>query len=419
MSQQLSLTQLCQQAKKAANDLSILPGEQKNKALHAMADSIIENQASILTANQKDMTQAKEKGTSPALLDRLLLDSSRILGMANGLRAIAKLPEPVGKILDHWQQPSGLEISKISVPIGVIAVIYESRPNVTADAAGLCLKSGNTVILRGGTESQHSAHAILDCLQQGLEQANLSPHFIQMLPSQSREMVNELIQQDQYVDVIVPRGGKTLINALTQHSKIPLFKHLEGLCHTYIHEDANLQKAVDIVVNAKTRRTGICGATETVLIDQSTVQSHLPPLIDALQKAGCLIRIDPSLQKQFPMLELATEEDWRTEYLDNILSIKAVEDLNQALQHINQYSSQHTDAIITENNNIAQEFLTKVDSAIVMQNTSTQFADGGEFGMGAEIGISTGKLHARGPVGIQQLTTFKYQVKSNGLIRPT
>ena len=411
------IVQLCQDAKTTSKLLAVVSEEQKNKALLAMAEQIMQHQLQIISANTQDMSLAKQKGLSDALLDRLLLDEKRVKAMAEGLRAIAKLPEPVGKVLSHWQQPSGLNISKVSVPIGVIAVIYESRPNVTADAAGLCLKSGNAVILRGGSESANSSRAILDCLKLGLEQAGLPIRAIQMLPSQSRDMVTELIQQDEYVDVIVPRGGKTLIKALTEKSRIPLFKHLEGLCHTYIHEDASVEKAVSIVLNAKMRRTGICGATETLLIDQKIIKSHLPKIMEALLDAGCEVRLDQILKEDYLSMSIATVEDWSTEYLDGIISVKVVENMDDALAHISQYSSQHTDAIVTENDEIATRFLTEVDSAIVMHNTSTQFADGGEFGMGAEIGISTGKLHARGPVGVEQLTTFKYQVRSEGVVR--
>jgi glutamate-5-semialdehyde dehydrogenase len=412
------VAQLCQDAKIASKSLALASEEQKNKALFAMAEHIMQHQSQIISANTQDMSLAKQKGLSGALLDRLWLDKKRIKAMAEGLKAIVKLPEPVDKILSHWQQPSGLKISKVSVPIGVIAVIYESRPNVTADAAGLCLKSGNAVILRGGSESAYSSRAILNCLKLGLEQAGLPIHAIQMLPSQSRNMVRELIQQDQYVDVIVPRGGKTLIKALTEKSRIPLFKHLEGLCHTYIHQDALVEKAVNIVLNAKMRRTGICGATETLLIDRKVIKSHFPKIVEALLDAGCEVRLDQILKGHYPSLPTATVEDWSTEYLDGIISVKVVENLEEALAHINQYSSQHTDAIVTENDDVVARFLTEVDSAIVMHNTSTQFADGGEFGMGAEIGISTGKLHARGPVGVEQLTTFKYQVRSEGAVRP-
>jgi glutamate-5-semialdehyde dehydrogenase len=419
MESKAQVIKLCQDAKRASKLLATCHGAQKNKALFSMAEYILQHQAQIISANVQDMSLAKQKGLSGALLDRLLLDGKRVKSMAEGLKAIAALPDPVGKVLSHWQQPSGLDISKVSVPIGVIAVIYESRPNVTADAAGLCLKSGNAVILRGGSESAHSSRAILECLQLGLTQTKLPIHAIQMLPSQSREMVTALIQQDQYVDVIVPRGGKKLIKALTEKSRIPLFKHLEGLCHTYIHADASVEKAANIALNAKMRRTGICGATETLLIDQKIIKSHLPIIMKALLDAGCELRLDKILKESHPSLPTAVINDWSTEYLDGIISIKVVENINEALAHINQYSSQHTDAIVTENDEVATRFLTEVDSAIVMHNTSTQFADGGEFGMGAEIGISTGKLHARGPVGVEQLTTFKYLVRSKGMVRPT
>ena len=351
------------------------------------------------------------------MIDRLALDTKRIEGMAKGLEDIAALPDPVGKILTDWTRPNGLHISRVSVPLGVIGVIYESRPNVTADAGGLCLKSGNAVILRGGSESFHSSQAILNCLQTGSKVAGLPEHAIQSIPTTDRAAVGEMLKLDQYIDIIVPRGGKGLIRRVMEESRIPVIKHLDGNCHTYIHADAKADMALSITMNAKMRRTGVCGATETLLIDRSVAKTMLPSIAGALQKAGCELRGDAEASGIFPM-KTATAEDWGTEYLDAIIAVKIVEGLEGAIAHINKYGSQHTDAIITENAAAAETFLNGVDSAIAVHNASTQFADGGEFGMGAEIGISTGKLHARGPVGVEQLTTYKYKVEGSGQVRP-
>jgi len=411
------IIELCKQSKSSAQILALSSSDVKNKALKFMAEEIKNKKVYILEQNQKDMLLAAEKELSESMLDRLLLTENRILSMAQGLNDIAELPDPVNKVLYETQRPSGLSIKRVSVPLGVLAVIYESRPNVTADAAGLCLKSGNSVILRGGSESSNSSRAILKCLHKGLARANLPDTAIQMVPTQDRSAVKILISQDQYIDVIIPRGGKSLITYLTDNSKIPLFKHLEGLCHTYVHQDADIEKAVKICLNAKMRRTGICGATETILIDKNISGILLSKLIPAFQGLNCELRVDANIHSSYPDLTLATEEDWSTEYLGSIISIKTVENVEEALSHVSKYSSSHTDAIITENNQVAEVFLNSVDSAIVMHNTSTQFADGSEFGMGAEIGISTGKLHARGPVGVEQLTTFKYKVISDGAVR--
>lgn len=409
---------LCRQAKKAAHHLANMSDEQKNRALNAMADELISHQDWLLEQNAKDLKQAKSKQLSTALVDRLTLTDSRIKSMADGLRQIALLTDPVGKVLESTTQPNGLTIKRVSVPLGVLAVIYESRPNVTADAAALALKSGNAVILRGGSESRYSSAAIVECLHQGLLKAGLSLDSVQMVPTQDRSAVDVLIQQQGLVDVIIPRGGRALIEYLSNNSSIPLFKHLDGICHSYIHCQADVSKTIDAVVNAKMRRPGICGATETLLVDKQLMHTLLPRVIQALEKAGCQLRVDADIYQEYPNLTLASETDWSTEYLDSIVSIKMVNDIDQAIEHIQCYSSAHTDAIFTEDETIAQRFLNEVDSAIVMHNTSTQFADGGEFGMGAEIGISTGKLHARGPVGINQLTTFKYQVSSDYCVRP-
>jgi len=352
------------------------------------------------------------------MIDRLKLDDTGIEAMAVGLEEIANLEDPVGNILDSWERPNGLAISRITVPLGVIGVIYESRPNVTADAGGLCLKSGNAVILRGGSESYNSSTAILNALRDGLRKVDLPLEAIQMVPTTDRSAVHQLLGLSKYIDVIVPRGGKGLIEAVQTESKIPVFAHLEGICHTYINEYSDPMMACDIVLNGKMRRTGICGATETLLIDMKASESHLPFILDALIGAGCEIKGDKPTQAADKRVKNASELDWSTEYLDSIISIKQVTGVDDAIMHINRYGSEHTDAIVTNDENIAEEFLSGVNSAIVLHNASTQFADGGEFGMGAEIGIATGKLHARGPIGLEQLTTFKYVVRGNGQVRP-
>lgn len=418
MNQQTIMHQLGQAARKAASQLAAAPRVQKNQALQAMAVAIRQAEADILAANVKDIELAKQNNKPAAFVDRLLLTAERIRAMADGLDAIAQLDDPVGRILTEWDRPNGLHIKRVAVPLGVIGVIYEARPNVTADAAGLCLKSGNAVILRGGSDSFQSAEAILQCLKQGLNEAGLPEPCIQMLPSADRELVGELLKMDQYVDVIVPRGGPSLIQRISEQSRIPLFKHLQGLCHTYIHQQANADMAKDVVLNAKMRRPGICGATETVLIDRAIVDSHLPGIVDALADAQCEVRGEAQLQQIDKRIKLAQAEDWDTEYLEAIVSIKIVDNIDEAIKHIAEHGSQHTDSIITDDAQAAEQFLNQVDSAIVMHNASTQFADGGEFGMGSEIGISTGKLHARGPVGVEQLTTFKYQVQGSGQTRP-
>jgi glutamate-5-semialdehyde dehydrogenase len=408
---------IAERAKRAANALALAPEAAKNKALTEAAKALREHSADILKANQKDAELAKQNGISAAMLDRLLLDQKRIESMAKGLEDIAALPDPVGKVLSSAKRPNGLTISRVSVPIGVIAVIYESRPNVTADAGALCLKSGNTVILRGGSESFHSSQAILRCLQQGVKAAGLPEDAIQSIPTTDREAVGALLKLDKYIDIIVPRGGKGLIRRIMEETRIPVVKHLDGICHTYIHADAKPDMAREITLNAKMRRTGVCGSTETLLIDRAIAKTMLPNIAEALVKAGCELRGDAEARAIFPMKE-ATAEDWDTEYLDAILSVKVVNGVEEAIAHINTHGSQHTDAIITESTKAAEQFLNGVESAIAVHNASTQFADGGEFGMGAEIGISTGKLHARGPVGVEQLTTYKYKVEGNGQIRP-
>jgi glutamate-5-semialdehyde dehydrogenase len=404
-------------AKDAAKTLAGAPTEAKNRALTEAANSLRGNAAALLDANAKDMDGGREKGLTASLLDRLALDEKRIEAMAVGLEQIAALEDPVGFVMDRWQRPNGLDISRVRVPLGVIGIIYESRPNVTADAGSLCLKSGNASILRGGSESFHSSTAIFDCMQEGLKLANLPAAAIQMVPTTDRAAVGEMLTMTEYIDVIVPRGGRSLVERVQTEAKVPVFAHLEGICHTYIHADSDPDMARDIVVNAKMRRTSICGATETLLIDKGAAATHLPMILDALTQAGCEIRGDADTRALDDRVGPATDEDWETEYLDAIIAVKQVDGVEDAVRHINEHGSDHTDAIVTDDPETAETFLSGVNSAIAMHNTSTQFADGGEFGMGAEIGISTGKLHARGPVGVDQLTTFKYVVRGTGQTR--
>jgi len=412
------MDQLGQRARAAVQDLAQATTDQKNAALLAAAVALRNQTANLLTANALDMADAKARDIAPSLLDRLKLDEGRIDAIAAGLEQIAALPDPVGEVLASWDRPNGLEISRVRVPLGVIGIIYESRPNVTADAGGLCLKSGNAAVLRGGSESFHSSGAILDCLQAGLKSAGLPAGSIQLVPTTDRAAVGEMLTMTDYIDIIVPRGGKSLIERVQRESKIPVIAHLEGLCHTYIDSESDPDMARDIVVNAKMRRPGICGATETLLVDSAVAARTLPGIIEALAESGCELRGDDATRSLDNRVGMATEEDWRTEYLEPILSIRQVDGLDGAIEHINTYSSHHTDSIITEDAAKAERFLNTIDSAIVMHNASTQFADGGEFGMGAEIGISTGRLHARGPVGVEQLTTFKYVIRGAGQVRP-
>lgn len=412
------MEKLGRNAKKAARTLALAPTEVKNKALLLAAKALRARAKDILDANAFDMAAARKKGISAALQDRLLLNPDRIDAMASGLEDIAKLPDPVGEVIAEWDRPNGLEISRVRVPLGVIGIIYESRPNVTADAGSLCLKAGNACILRGGSESYHSSHAIWTCLQEGLVAANLPRDAIQMIPTTDRAAVGELLTMSAYIDVIVPRGGRSLIERVQQESRIPVFSHLDGLVHIYIDKNADAHKAHDIVINSKMRRVSVCGALETLLVNRDIADAQLPGIIEALVGMDCEIRGDSAVQALDARVTPATENDWRTEYLEPILSIRIVDDLDAAINHIETYGSHHTDCIITENDAAAKIFADRVDSAIVLRNASTQFADGGEFGMGAEIGISTGKLHARGPVGVEQLTSFKYIVKGTGQTRP-
>ncbi|WP_299393559.1 glutamate-5-semialdehyde dehydrogenase [Pelagibius sp.] len=412
------MTALGQAARAAAAKLALADPETKNRALRAAAAAIRARAAEIAAANAEDMAGGREKGLTAALLDRLELTPPRIEAMAKGLEDIAELPDPVGRVLAEWERPNGLKIARVSVPLGVIGIIYESRPNVTADAGALCLKSGNAAILRGGSESFRSAGAILAALQQGLEEAGLPATAIQRLPTTDRAAVGMLLTMSDTVDVIVPRGGRGLIERVQRESRVPVFSHLDGMVHTYVHAAADPTMARDLVVNAKMRRVGICGATETLLVDRAAAESQLAPLLGALQEAGCAIRGDEAAQAALPGVVPATAEDWDTEYLAPVIAVKVVSGLEEAIDHINSHGSHHTEAIITEDEAAAARFMNAVDAGIVMHNTSTQFADGGEFGMGAEIGISTGKMHARGPVGAEQLTSYKYKVIGSGQTRP-
>jgi glutamate-5-semialdehyde dehydrogenase len=405
-------------AKAASQALALATTEQKNRALLEAAKAIRHNSLQILNANIKDMVSAKERCLSSALIDRLMLDKKRIEAIAASIEAIAKLPDPIGHIISNWQRPNGLNINRVRVPLGVIGVIYESRPNVTADAGILCLKAGNATILRGGSESALSSAAIHSALAQGLKAAGLPEEAIQLIPTQDRDAVGELLLLKDYVNIIIPRGGKSLIKRVQEESRVPVMAHLDGICHIYVDSSANLEKAVSVIHNAKMRRTGICGAAETLLIDRTALKSHLPAILEKLIASGCEIRGDDEVRKIHSSVHKATEEDWKTEYLEAILSVKTVEGVAGAIAHIAAYGSHHTDSIIAEDIETAEKFLNEVDSAIVMHNASSQFADGGEFGMGAEIGISTGKMHARGPVGLNELTSYKYQVRGNGQIRP-
>ena len=413
------MDRLGKQAKAGAQALRLASEAQRNQALMSMAAHIRKDQALILEANDTDMSAAQSKGLSGAMLDRLKLDAGRVEGMASGIEAIAALPDPVGVEDKRWTRPNGLTIAKVRVPIGVMGIIYESRPNVTADAGALCVKSGNGAILRGGSESANSSRAIHACLEAGLEEAGLPKTAVQMIATTDRAAVGKLLSGlNDSVSLIIPRGGKNLIARVQADARVPVLAHLEGLCHTYVHTDADPQMAVDIVANAKMRRTGVCGATETLLIDKHIAPSLLPLIADALTDLGCELRGDMRARELAIGINPASDEDYATEYLDAILSIKVTDDLDDALAHIAKYSSGHTDAIVTDNEDAAKKFLAEVDSAICVHNASTQYADGGEFGFGAEIGIATGRIHARGPVGAEHLTTYKYAVMGSGQTRP-
>ncbi len=406
------------QARNAARALALASTSQKNTALKAMAKHIRKQAVSIQAANDQDIEAAKTKDLKSSFIDRLTLNTSRIEAMAQGLEDIAALDDPVGRVLEKWVRPNGMEISRVSVPIGVIGIIYESRPNVTADAGGLCLKSGNAAILRGGSDGFATSQVIVTALQQGLADAGLDPNTIQMVQTKSRDAVGEMLSGlGGTIDLIIPRGGKSLVGRVNENARVPVFSHLEGICHVYVDKAANLEMAKAIVLNSKMRRTGVCGSAETILIDRAKL-SNLAPIISTLIDSGCEVRGDTETMAANAAVRPASEEDWSTEYLDSIVSIRVVDGVDAAIAHIEKYGSQHTDSIVTEDHTTAEYFLKNLDSAIVLHNASTQFADGGEFGFGAEIGIATGKMHARGPVGVNQLTTFKYQIRGNGQIRP-
>ncbi|MCX2697619.1 MULTISPECIES: glutamate-5-semialdehyde dehydrogenase [Ochrobactrum] len=412
------MAEVGRKARQAAAPLSIASPQQKNKALLAAADSILASKDAILRANKLDLASAAESGMAASFVDRLTLDDGRIQAIAEGIRAIAELNDPVGEVIAEWDRPNGLHIERVRTPLGVIGVIYESRPNVTADAGALCLKAGNAVILRGGSDSAYSSAAIHKALVAGLEAAQLPADAIQIVPVTDRAAVGEMLKGlNGAIDVIVPRGGKSLVARVQSEARVPVFAHLEGICHLYIDKSADLDMARAIAVNAKMRRTGICGATETLLVDRGVAQTHLVPVLEDLAAKGCEIRGSDEVRALYTSAKPASEEDWSTEYLDAIISVALVDGVSGAIEHINRYSSHHTEAVVAEDADVVMRFFNEIDSAILLHNASTQFADGGEFGMGAEIGIATGKMHARGPVGVEQLTSFKYRVRGNGQVR--
>jgi glutamate-5-semialdehyde dehydrogenase len=407
------------EARAAAARLAHADSAQKNHALTAAAAAVRRERQDILAANAHDMQRGSARGLSGARLDRLRLDEARVEAIAAGLEAVSALPDPIGRVLASWERPNGLRIERVAVPLGVIGIIYESRPNVTADAGALCLKSGNAVILRGGSDCEHSSRALYGCLATGLAAAQLPAACIQLVPTPERAAVGYLLaDMREYLDVIVPRGGKALVARVQQEARVPVIGHLEGNCHVYVDRDADLRMARTIALNAKMRRTGICGAAETLLVDEACAPTHLAPIVADLLAAGCEVRGDATVQRIDARVRPAQEEDWHTEYLDAIIAARVVADVGAAIAHIARYGSAHTEAIVTENAAAAERFLREVDSAIVLHNASTQFADGGEFGMGAEIGISTDRFHARGPVGVEQLTSYKYVVRGRGQVRP-
>jgi glutamate-5-semialdehyde dehydrogenase len=417
MSEQSDLmTEIGTRARAAAAELAYASSERKAAALQAAAAAVWARRDEILDANVLDMDFGREKGLSPAMLDRLMLNETRLRGIVDGLRQVAEQRDPVGRVLDQWTRPNGLHIQRVATPLGVVGVIYESRPNVTADAGALCLKAGNAVILRGGSESFHSSEALHACMQQGLREAGLPEAAIQLIPTRDRAMVTEMLRATAYIDVIVPRGGKGLVGLVQAEARVPVFAHLEGICHVYADRDADVEKARRVVLNAKTRRTGICGAAECLLIDWQFYTKHGAVLIEDLLAAGVEVRTEGELLK-IPGTVQAAPDDFGREFLDKIIAAKLVDGVDAAIAHIRRYGSNHTEAILTENDATAARFFERLDSAILMRNASTQFADGGEFGMGGEIGIATGKLHARGPVGAEQLCSFKYLVTGDGTIR--
>ncbi|MCX7302817.1 MAG: glutamate-5-semialdehyde dehydrogenase [Hyphomicrobiales bacterium] len=406
-------------ARAASRPLAIASTAAKNTALAAMANAIERSETAILDANAIDLANGEEAGLTPAMMDRLKLTRERIRAMADGVREIAALRDPVGEVIAEWDRPNGLHIERVRTPLGVVGVIYESRPNVTADAGALCLKAGNPVILRGGSDSLNSSSAIHACLVEGLGAAGLPEDAIQLVPTTDRAAVGEMLAGlNGNLDVIIPRGGKSLVARVQAEARVPVFAHLEGICHIYIDRSANLDMAVEIAVNAKMRRTGICGSAETLLVDRAVAPTHLAPILEALDVAGCEIRGTEEVRAAFPKAKPATDQDWHTEYLDAIISVKLVAGVGEAIEHIETWSSHHTEGIVAEDAAAVERFFNEIDSAILLHNASTQFADGGEFGMGAEIGIATGKMHARGPVGVEQLTSFKYRVRGSGQTRP-
>ena len=406
-------------ARAAARVLALAPAAQKSEALARMAAALRADAKRILAASADDLAEAQKNGVSGAFLDRLTLSDSRIEAMASGIEVIRDLADPVGTVMDDWTRPNGLEIERVRVPLGVVGIVYESRPNVTADAGALCLKAGNAAILRGGSDSARSSRAIHAALQKGLREAGLPEAAIQLVPTRDRAAVGMMLSGlDGNIDVLVPRGGKSLVARVQTEARIPVFAHLEGVCHVYVDGAASLEMAKSIVLNAKMRRTGVCGAAETLLVDRACARTHLKPLIQMLLEAGCEVRGDEAVRTADQRVKPARDEDWPAEYLDAIIAARVVDGVDGAIEHIERFGSHHTDAIVTDDHAAAQKFLAEVDSAIVLHNASTQFADGGEFGFGAEIGIATGRLHARGPVGVEQLTTFKYRLRGSGQIRP-
>lgn len=406
-------------AVQAASVLALASTATKNVALSAAAAAVRKQRDEILAANERDMAAARASKLSGALLDRLKLDEKRIEAIARSIEEVLGLPDPIGTIAAEWDRPNGLHIQRVRVPLGVIGIIYESRPNVTADAGALCLKSGNAVILRGGSESRHSSAAIHACLVEGLRAGELPAECVQLVPTTDRAAVGYMLAgMTEYIDVIVPRGGKSLVERVQKEARVPVIGHLEGNCHVYVDRDSDVRMARSIAVNAKMRRTGICGAAETLLVDRACVGTHLGPIVEDLLAAGCEVRGDSTVQKVDPRVRAASEDDWYTEYLDSIIAARVVDGVDAAIAHIAKYGSAHTESIVTDNQATADRFLQHVDSAIVLHNASTQFADGGEFGMGAEIGISTDRFHARGPVGAEQLTSYKYVVRGKGQVRP-
>ncbi|RUV43335.1 MAG: glutamate-5-semialdehyde dehydrogenase [Mesorhizobium sp.] len=413
------MAQIGGKARAAAGPLAVASTKAKNDALAAMADAILRNEQAILEANAIDMSNGEEAGLSGSFMDRLKLNPSRIKAMADGIREIAAFKDPVGEVIAEWDRPNGLHIERVRTPLGVIGVIYESRPNVTADAGALCLKAGNPVILRGGSDSINSSSAIHACMVEGLKVAGLPQDAIQLVPSTDRAAVGEMLKGlGGNLDVIIPRGGKSLVGRVQTEARVPVFAHLEGICHLYVDRSAKLDMAVQIAVNAKMRRTGVCGAAETLLVDRAVASTHLVPILEALRAAGCEVHADAEVMKAFADASPATDADWVTEYLDAVIAVKLVDGVAGAIEHIETFSSHHTEAIVAEDAQAVETFFSEIDSAILLHNASTQFADGGEFGMGAEIGIATGKMHARGPVGVEQLTSFKYRVRGSGQVRP-